>query len=171
MSADISVLKTILKDVFDVDIDEKSRAAKYVFARAVYVKVLRENGHSLQDIGNSINKNHATIINCEKKFKSIIDYYPHIHAMHLVCRQRYNDWKQTSDTSVSDLNKLEAEVYFLKAKVRSLETERDILLSRIDRVRHVQDITDMLAAKVPRGYELKVGKEINKLLKDIVYDL
>jgi hypothetical protein len=55
-------LNGIIKDILCVDICEKNRKADSVNARIIYSHILREMGHNLSAIGQSIGRDHATII-------------------------------------------------------------------------------------------------------------
>jgi chromosomal replication initiation ATPase DnaA len=49
-----------------------SRKRDIVNLRFIYCKILKDTGYSLNEIGNPINRNHASVFNAIKKFN---DYY------------------------------------------------------------------------------------------------
>jgi len=59
--AQIRYLKKIVDGEFNIDIADKCRKTNYVNARLVYSYILRKRGVGLVRIGDSLNKNHATI--------------------------------------------------------------------------------------------------------------
>lgn len=62
-------LKKIIDNTLDIDISRDVRFPEYVFARAIYYKLLRDKGFSLVYIGDTLGKNHATVIYALKNFE------------------------------------------------------------------------------------------------------
>ena len=55
-------LKRIVNDIFLTDLDDKSRIRKNVDARKAYSKILRDIGFSFKYIGETIGKDHSSIV-------------------------------------------------------------------------------------------------------------
>lgn len=69
------LVKEIVEDYYKLKIDSKTRQRKYVEARAVYYKLLRENSRmSLQAIGKTMNRDHATALHSIRKIKDWLEY-------------------------------------------------------------------------------------------------
>jgi len=67
------ILNTI-KKVTGVDITTKTRKYEFIEARMIYYKLLRDRGYSLQEIGDTLDKNHATVLHGINVFNDIKDY-------------------------------------------------------------------------------------------------
>jgi len=67
------ILNTIQK-VTGVDITTKTRKYEFIEARMIYYKLLRDRGYSLQEIGDTLDKNHATVLHGINVFNDIKDY-------------------------------------------------------------------------------------------------
>lgn len=67
------ILNTIQK-VTGVDITTKTRKYEFIEARMIYYKLLRDRGYSLQEIGDTLDKNHATVLHAINVFEDIIEY-------------------------------------------------------------------------------------------------
>ena len=69
----IQDLKRIIEDVCNVEFRLRSRQRKYINARAIGYKILRNTEHqSLNKIARYFNKNHATVFTCLKNFKYML---------------------------------------------------------------------------------------------------
>ena len=67
-------LKKIINLVFFVDIEDTTRKRRIVDARRAYAKILKDAGFSYHYIGDSLNKNHATIIHYVKSVDDLLKY-------------------------------------------------------------------------------------------------
>ena len=78
-------LKRILKSVSEVmnipesDIKGKVKTKEIVLARQLYCYTsLKKTHKSLMEIGELVNRNHATVIHSQKKISYEIEFYPEI---------------------------------------------------------------------------------------------
>lgn len=55
-------LKRIVNDIFVADLEDKSRIRKNVDARKAYSKILKDIGFSFEYIGETISKDHSSIV-------------------------------------------------------------------------------------------------------------
>lgn len=67
-------LKTIINEIFFVNIDDSSRKRSIVDARRAYSKILRDVGFSYEYIGESIGRDHSTIIHYVKSIENLLEY-------------------------------------------------------------------------------------------------
>jgi hypothetical protein len=68
----IRTIKKLVEQETELDLTTKTRKQEYIYARAVYYKLSRENTLSpLRDIGRLVNKDHAGVINGLKSFETI----------------------------------------------------------------------------------------------------
>ena len=78
-------IREIVESHIKIDLSNKSRTQKFVYARAIYFKLCREYTlFSYKDIGASIKKNHATVIHSIKLFDNWISLHeqPSINKYH-----------------------------------------------------------------------------------------
>ena len=69
------MIKEIVEDFYKLKIDLKTRQRKYVEARAIYYKLLRDNSRmSLEAIGKTMNRDHATALHSLKNIKDWLEY-------------------------------------------------------------------------------------------------
>lgn len=77
MKEDIKIesIITNINDLWGIDIRNTTRKTKYVIARIVFTRICRRKyGFSYQAIGNSVGKDHSTIVHCFNKYDTLIQY-------------------------------------------------------------------------------------------------
>ena len=77
-------IKVLVETELDIDKSNKSRKRKLVYARAIYFKICRDRTYlSLQEIGDTLNLNHATVLHAVKNvFPSFKLYNPEYLALY-----------------------------------------------------------------------------------------
>jgi len=69
------LIRSIVEEYFEVDITTNSRKRKFIEARAMYYKLMREHtGYSLYKIGESVGKDHAVTINGINRLEGWLTY-------------------------------------------------------------------------------------------------
>ena len=68
------MIKEIVEDFYKLKIDLKTRQRKYVEARAIYYKLLRDNSRMSLAIGKTMNRDHATALHSLKNIKDWLEY-------------------------------------------------------------------------------------------------
>lgn len=63
MKATLKDIKVLIEQELEININSRSRAKHQSYSRAIYCKIAREHQYSYGDIGSSIDRNHATILN------------------------------------------------------------------------------------------------------------
>ena len=77
----IERLLKIVSDVFKIeDITKQTRLQKYVQARTVVMKILRDNGIGTAQIGDLLNKHHSSIIHHTKNFDFQLRFDKKLHS-------------------------------------------------------------------------------------------
>ena len=65
-------IKKLIEKIFGLDLSNPSRKYKYVRARACYYVMARHyTASGYEQIGESVNKNHATVIHGQREFKEM----------------------------------------------------------------------------------------------------
>ena len=74
-SLEVKTLKYLVNNTMNVNLDMPTRKYRYIKARAICYKTLREqNNMSYSMIGRFFNKTHGTIIHAIKEFDSMVAY-------------------------------------------------------------------------------------------------
>lgn len=82
-------LKKIINDIYLVDIDDSSRMRSIVDARRAYSKILRDFGYSYHHIGDSIGKDHASIIHYVKSIDGLLQYDPIFENRFILAKRQF----------------------------------------------------------------------------------
>jgi hypothetical protein len=83
-------LKKIVNEIFIVDINDKSRKRIIVDARRAYCKILRDFGFSYEYIGDTINKDHVTVIHYIKTIKDLLKYDSSFEEKYILAKKEFS---------------------------------------------------------------------------------
>lgn len=137
----MKLLKNIIEEVFLVDIDTNSRERKFVDARRVYCKIMKDFGFTYQHIAFTINKNHATAIHYVKSLDFIMDY-------DLNLKNKYNLAKKffvlkNNELKITSSNDLYLNLISLSNKLNEIYIIKNYLKERLDSyLTSENDLTD-----------------------------
>jgi hypothetical protein len=82
-------LKKIVNEVFLVDIEVTGSKRSCVDARKVYSKILKEIGYSYQFIGDTIGRDHSTIIHYVKGIDDLLTYDALFNKRFNICKKKF----------------------------------------------------------------------------------
>jgi hypothetical protein len=119
-------LKKAIQEITGVDINEVSRKREIIEARAVYYKILKQidKKKSLQSIGASVGKNHATVLHSLKNYDMFEQFNPTLKLFRKQILQRLNyaSPEQILDMSKEELiNSLQIDVMKLNNEIENLQ--------------------------------------------------
>ena len=132
------IANLIVCDYFNIDIKKPTRIREYVTARSMYYKVLRANTNmSFQEIANTFNKNHATVMHSIKQLDGIMEMDYSLRSDYLSINDRFVqaiDDLYESNLYNSDSEQIDFEAYrMLLSDYHELKTRHKAL-----RVAHKQ---------------------------------
>lgn len=157
-------LKSIIEDVFGIeDMVSSSRQRKYIDARMVYCKILKDRGHTFVAIGKSLGKDHATVIHHVVKSEYLLKAERDLHDKYLRARAEF-----LCDREVFYKNPTQRDmINRINSLTNQLETyivERERVLMKEDNFRRLMGIIDLLSEKLPKGKELLAERKIRRML-------
>lgn len=170
---DFDLVRRIVEMVTGMNIFAKNRKRNVVEARMLYGLLLREIGHSLPAIAESLNKDHTTIIHYVRTMKGLLDTDKEILRRYLKCRELIVSEKQPVNLLSNEDYKIEAmrlkdQLEVLKAENYLLNEEK-IELTRqlnVDQSKRLTKIFNLIEDNTPTGYELIVERKIRKMFDD-----
>ena len=136
------LVKEIVEDYYKLKIDSKTRQRKYVEARAVYYKLLRENSRmSLQAIGNTMKRDHATVLHSLRQIKDWLEYDKELKRDYNTINSTLQDAMRLNPELFKDVLTMESfyEIEYHKLKFesdnkyKSLLTKYHFLKSRLEK--------------------------------------
>ena len=119
-------LKKVIQEITGVDINEVSRKREIIEARAVYYKILKQidKKKSLQSIGASVGKNHATVLHSLNNYDMFEQFNPTLKLFRKQILQRLNyaSPEQILDMSKDELiNSLQIDIMKLTDEIENLQ--------------------------------------------------
>jgi len=145
-------LKEIINEVFLVDIETKSSKRVVVDARKVYSKILRDSGYSYELIGETINKDHATIIHYVKNIEYLLSYDQILRDKYVACKNVFIKKKN----SISEQIKKDVDIYVTVVRLTNeLQEAVEIKEKLLDEFfNYIQDYEER-TGRLPNSYECK----------------
>ena len=152
MKEDIDELKTIVNNVFLVDIELKDSKRAVVDARKVYSKILRDSGYSYELIGETINKDHATIIHYVKNIEYLLSYDQILRDKYVACKNVFIKKKN----SISEQIKKDVDMYVTVVRLtnelqEAVEIKEKLLDEFFNYIQNYEERT----GRLPNSYECK----------------
>lgn len=115
----VILLKEIVNQAFDLNVDHRSRKLEYITARAICYKILKEQCDMTSAfIGRQFNKNHATILHGLEEFPWMVKSD---REMEKTYRKILDKWLSKS-SEFTDVNPV-----LLKKDLRKLEEQNNLL--------------------------------------------
>ena len=159
-------LKEIVSQVFDTDINIKTRKRNNVEARMIFSKILREDGNTFESIGKAINKDHSTIVYYVNQASVLIKQSIELSDKYLECKNCYID---NLDVVLPQMkyDELKDEVVELKFLVNKLASERNEIIKVQEKYNRIKKIINLVAERTHVGKEEFIERKINQMFNGI----
>ena len=159
-------LKEIVSQVFDTDINIKTRKRNNVEARMIFSKILREDGSTLQAIGKAINKDHSTVIYYVNQASNLIKQSIELSNKYLECKNCYIN---NLDVVLPQMkyDELKNEVVELKALINQLTEERNEIIKVKEKYNRIKKIINLVAERTHVGKEEFIERKIKEMFNGI----
>jgi len=141
-------LKEIIKQETNTDIEIRTRKRETIEMRSLYCTVLKQlkPKKTLQAIGDTIELNHATVINSLNNYKVYEQYNPELKKFKTTILSYFT----MDDSELKELLEIEK----LKNKVMELKIENDSLRIQLHKLNEIKT----------QIYEYKIIDELNTLM-------
>tara|TARA_R110000850_G_scaffold129458_2_gene249383 strand:+ start:68 stop:505 length:438 start_codon:yes stop_codon:yes gene_type:complete len=125
-SLEVKTLKYLVNNTMNVNLDMPTRKYRYIKARAICYKILREqNNMSYSMIGRFFNKTHGTIIHAIKEFDSMVAYDK---AMKEDYNNILNVWGRPLEAKNKDVDALDLVIKIdMQKSIKQLHKQNKIL--------------------------------------------
>ena len=159
-------LKEIVSQVFDTDINIKTRKRNNVEARMIFSKILREDGNTFESIGKAINKDHSTIVYYVNQASVLIKQSIELSDKYLECKNCYID---NLDVVLPQMkyDELKNEVLELKLLINQLTIERNKTIKVQEKYNRIKKIINLFAERTHVGKEEFIERKINQMFNGI----
>ena len=162
-------LLSVVESVYRLDLKTRSRERKYIGARISYSYILRDLGFGWTDIGRTINRTHATIINNVKQFETYMKFDPNFKELHKIIADKFD----VDDVIIFDSKMLELEnqVNTLNLKVKELNSQNSIANFELKNLKEFSNknksIHQLINHKVKPEKEKEVELKLRRILNGI----
>ena len=159
-------LKEIVSQVFETNINIKTRKRNNVEARMIFSKILREDGNTFESIGKAINKDHSTIVYYVNQASTLIKQSIELSDKYLECKNCYID---NLDVVLPQMkyDELKNEVLELKLLINQLTIERNKIIKVQEKYNRIKKIINLVAERTHVGKEEFIEKKINQMFNGI----
>jgi predicted transcriptional regulator len=89
----VTKLKAIVNTAFQLSLTRSTRKKEYIWARAIFCIILREEGYTLTFLANNLGLNHSTIINYINKKDGYFYSYKMFRDMYSNIREEYYNYE------------------------------------------------------------------------------
>ena len=159
-------LKEIVSQVFETNINIKTRKRNNVEARMIFSKILREDGNTFESIGKAINKDHSTIVYYVNQASTLIKQSIELSDKYLECKNCYID---NLDVVLPQMkyDELKNEVLELKLLINQLTIERNEIIKVQEKYNRIKKIINLVAERTHVGKEEFIERKINQMFNGI----
>lgn len=119
-------LKQIVNEIFLIDIESDRRKRTIVDGRKVYSKILRDLGYRYQHIGNTLGKDHCTIIHYVKNIDSLLEFDSVFNKRYNMCKKKF--LLQNREIIMKSNDNIHLQAITLSEKLEQLIFEKQELL-------------------------------------------
>lgn len=161
---EMTALKKIIEDVFGIeDMMNNTKQRKYVDARMVYSKILKDRGHTFVAIGASLDKDHATIIHHVVKFDYIAKFDSELRDKYLRARSEFLCERDVFYKNPSQRDMIN-QINSLNEQLDGYINERERVLLQEHNYKRLRGIINLLMEKLPEGKEKLAERKIRRML-------
>ena len=163
---DFELVRKSVEIVMGIDIFTNNRKRTVVESRMMYGLIMRELGHSLNQIGNYLKKDHTTIIHYQRTMNNLIDTDVNVLKTYIRCKELIDSQKQPVN-----LSDPKHELLKFRIKLDKLRAENMVLSAQLDEIKvsdhgRVAKILKLIEDNTPLGHELIVERKIRKMFDE-----
>ena len=163
----VKLLKEIVNQAFDLNVDHRSRKAEYITARAICYKILKEQCDMTSSfIGRQFNKNHATILHGLEEFPWMLKAD---REMEKTYRKILNKWLiKSEDCTDTNPSLLKKDLLKLEERNNLLNLALIEIKEQVDKVSQDNKRYLALIKKLENTVSEERLKRIEKRIHDII---
>lgn len=165
----MNALKDIVENTFGVNIMKKRRGRDYVNARLIYSRILRDTGHTFESIGDSLGKDHSTIVHYIDISNMAFIQDDDLSEKYLVCKELFMKDKPHLSREYKEFQ--------MMSKVLKLTSERDELIRELQKLRKVdkvykriESIIEFINMRTPVGLEKTIELRIKRMFNELMQE-
>ena len=134
----LEIIKDAVTTITGLDLDKVTRQREYVQARCMYYHFARQSGATLQGIGKSAGKDHATIMHALKKFEEYHRYDDVFRTQYAQLTELLVDIKEDVTLDITEALRLK-NIALVK---RNIKLQQDLSKASLDKPKVIEDMLE-----------------------------
>jgi len=134
----LEIIKDAVTTITGLDLDKVTRQREYVQARCMYYHFSRQSGATLQGIGRSAGKDHATIMHALKKFEEYHRYDDVFRTQYAQLTELLVDIKEDVTLDITEALRLK-NIALVK---RNIKLQQDLSKASLDKPKVIEDMLE-----------------------------
>tara|TARA_R100000951_G_scaffold70630_1_gene59547 strand:- start:1135 stop:1587 length:453 start_codon:yes stop_codon:yes gene_type:complete len=143
----------------------RSRKKEYIWARAIFCIILREEGCTLTFLSNNLRVNHATILNYLKKKDGYFQFYKIFRDNYTFIREEYYNYEDP----IYEMNNLDLKkcVLGLREQINILNLRNTKLLNIIERDKKFNKLFNIVRERTKPETENDLEYKLNRFYNGV----
>ena len=162
MQEDFEELKNIIQSVSGFDIHRHSKKTEFVYARMIFYALTRNIGYTYKNIGEYVDKDHATVLVGQRKFYDLITRDAYLRDMYLECSNAFRE--KRNPRRVTGKMPRNSFIEDLQYQIDSLILENEKLQKTKMMNNRFKDILKEMDERTPVGMESILCEKIVNIL-------
>jgi hypothetical protein len=158
---EFDLLRSTIQVVVGCDIKNKTKKTDYTYARMVFYVLMRNQGCTLQSIGDYVGKDHATVLVGIKQFYNLITQDKYLKDIYFECSRSFKERVEP----IRVIGKMPSNSYAeeLQYRIDSLILENEKLQNLKIMNNRFKEIIKEMNERTPVGMEEILAERITKM--------
>jgi hypothetical protein len=164
---EFDLLRSTIQIVVGCDIKNKTKKTEFVYGRMVFYVLMRNQGSTLQSIGDYVGKDHATVLVGIKQFYNLITQDKYLRDVYFECSRSFKERVQP----IRVVGKMPSNSYAeeLQYRIDSLILENERLKKSKMMYNRFKEILKEMDERTPIGMEPVLVEKIVKILNGEIF--
>jgi len=164
---EFDLLRNIIQIVVGCDIKNKTKKTEFVYGRMVLYVIMRNQGCTLQTIGDYVGKDHSTVLVAINQFYNLITQDKYLRDVYFECSRSFKERVEP----IRVIGKMPSNTYAeeLQCRIDSLILENEKLQKTKMMNSRFKEILKEMHERTPVGMEEVLHEKIVKLLNGDIF--
>jgi hypothetical protein len=164
---EFDLLRSTIQIVVGCDIKNKTKKTEFVYGRMVFYVLMRNQGSTLQSIGDYVGKDHATVLVGIKQFYNLITQDKYLKDIYFECSRSFKERVEP----IRVVGKMPSNSYAeeLQYRIDSLILENERLQKSKMMYNRFKEILKEMDERTPVGMEPVLVEKIVKILNGEIF--
>jgi hypothetical protein len=167
MIEEFDLLRSTIQVVVGCDIKNRTKKTEFVYGRMVFYVLMRNQGCTLQTIGDYVGKDHATVLVAINQFYNLITQDKYLRDVYFECSRSFKERVEP----IRVVGKMPSNSYAeeLQSRLDSLILENEKLQNLKIMNNRFKEIIKEMDERTPVGMEEILAERVTKLLNGNIF--